>query len=134
MNIPLSYTLEFFENIFTENAVSKGVSNGIINFLVYRNADEKPLQKSDISFRFDVAEINDVLQIQGDFEMDLIKEISVNTNLLSNIRVHSPENVYAEIYAKENDLDDGILLNPNKRIARSIFGNCLLYTSDAADE
>ena len=34
MNIPLSYTLEFFQNLFTENAVSKGVSNGIINFLV----------------------------------------------------------------------------------------------------
>lgn len=131
MNIPLSYTLEFFQNLFTENAVSKGVSNGIINFLVYRNADEKPLQKSGISFWFDVAEINDVLQIQGDFEMDLIKEISVNTNLLSNIRVHCPENVYAEIYAKENDLDDGILLNPNKRIARSIFGNLLFLEGDA---
>ncbi|MGZ5192683.1 MAG: aminotransferase class IV, partial [Kaistella sp.] len=55
----------------------------------------------------------------------LIKEINVNTNLLSNIRVHCPENIYAEIYAKENDLDDVILLNPNKRIARSIFGNLL---------
>lgn len=130
MNIPLSYTLEFFQNLFTENAVTKGVSNGIINFLVYRNADEKPLQKSEISFWFDVAEMDDVLQIQGDFEMDLIKEISVNTNLLSNIRVHSPENIYAEIYAKENDLDDGILLNPNKRIARSIFGNLLFLEGD----
>lgn len=130
MNIPLSYTLEFFQNLFTENAVTKGVSNGIINFLVYRNADEKPLQKSEISFWFDVAKMDDVLQIQGDFEMDLIKEIRVNTNLLSNIRVHSPENIYAEIYAKENDLDDGILLNPNKRIARSIFGNLLFLEGD----
>jgi branched-chain amino acid aminotransferase len=56
----------------------------------------------------------------------LIKEISVNTNVLSNIKVHSPENIYAEIYAKENDLDDVILLNPNKKIARTIFGNLLL--------
>jgi branched-chain amino acid aminotransferase len=37
-----------------------------------------------------------------------MKEISVNTNVLSNIKVHSPENIYAEIYAKENDLDDVI--------------------------
>ena len=130
MNIPLSYTLEFFQNLFTENAISKGVSNGIINFLVYRNADAKPLQKSEISFWFDVTEMSDVLQIQGDFEMDLIKEISVNTNLLSNIRVHNAENVYAEIYTKENDLDDVILLNPNKRIARSIFGNLLFLEGD----
>ena len=39
--------------------------------------------------------------------------------------MHSPENIYAEIYAKENDLDDVIFLNPNKRIARSIYGNLL---------
>jgi branched-chain amino acid aminotransferase len=39
----------------------------------------------------------------------LIKEINVNNNLLSNIRVHCPENIYGEIYAQENDLDDVIL-------------------------
>lgn len=125
MNIPLSYTLDFFQNLFNENVLAKGVSDGIINFLVYRNTDEQPLQKSEISFWFDVTEVDDILQIRGNYELDLIKEINVNTNLLSNIRVHSPENVYAEIYAKENDLDDVILLNPSKRIARSIFGNLL---------
>ena len=69
---------------------------------------------------------DDVLAIQSDIEIDVIKEISVNTNLLSNIRVHSPENVYASIYANENDLDDVILLNPEKRIARTVLGNLLL--------
>ncbi len=62
--------------------------------------------------------------------MDLIKEINVNTNLLSNIHVHSPENIYAGIYASENDLDDVILLNPNKRIARTSQGNILLLTDN----
>jgi len=63
-------------------------------------------------------------------ELDLIKEINVNNNLLSNIRVHCPENIYAEIYAQENDLDDVILLNPNKRIARSTKGNLLFMEGD----
>ena len=45
---------------------------------------------------------------------------------MSNIRTHSPENIYAEIYAAENDLDDVILLNPDKRVARTISGNLLL--------
>ena len=40
--------------------------------------------------------------------------------------MHSPENVYASIYANENDLDDVILLNPEKRIARTVLGNLLL--------
>ena len=70
--------------------------------------------------------VEDVLSIQANIEIDIIKEISVNTNLLSNIRVHSPENVYASIYAHENDLDDVILLNPEKRIARTVLGNLLL--------
>ena len=125
MNIPLDYTLDFFQQLFQENVIDKGVSDGIIQFLVYRNSDEKLLSKSDVSFYFEVNELDDVLSFQRNFEMDMIKEINVNSNLLSNIHVHCAENIYAEIYAKENDLDDVILLNPNKRIARSIFGNLL---------
>ncbi|MCP2039290.1 aminotransferase class IV [Chryseobacterium sp. HSC-36S06] len=125
MNIPLTYTLEFFQQLFTERVLNKGVSDGIIVLLMYRNKTENSLEKAEVAFYFEVNAIDDVLSIQRGIEMDLIKEINVNTNLLSNIRVHCPENIYAEIYAKENDLDDVILLNPNKRIARSVFGNLL---------
>ena len=62
--------------------------------------------------------------------MDLLKEISINTSLLNNILTHSPENIYAEIYAGENDLDEVILLNPHKRIARAISGNLLFLEGD----
>ncbi len=125
MNIPLSYTLEFFQNLFQENVIGKGVSEGIITFMAYRNSDENPLQKSGVSFFFEVNPVSDIFGLQKEIEMDMIKELTVNTHLLSNIHVHCPENIYAEIYASENDLDDVILLNPNKRIARSIYGNLL---------
>lgn len=125
MAIPLSYTLEFFQNLFTEKVLQQGVKDGIVHFFVYRSDDEKVLSKSEISFYFEVELIQDILGIHRDFEIDLIKEINVNTNVLSGIHVHSAENIYAEIYAKENDLDDVIFLNPNKRIARSIYGNLL---------
>ncbi|MDP2453569.1 MULTISPECIES: aminotransferase class IV [unclassified Kaistella] len=125
MAIPLSYTLEFFQNLFTEKVLQQGVEDGIVHFFVYRSDDEKVLSKSEISFYFEVELMQDILGIQRDFEIDLIKEINVNTNVLSGIHVHSAENIYAEIYAKENDLDDVIFLNPNKRIARSIYGNLL---------
>jgi len=123
--IPLNYTLEFFQNYFQEQIIDKGFSEGIIHFLVYRNDN-----LAEVSFHFDFEEKNDVLGIQGNYEMDLIKELSVNTHFLSSIRVHSPENIYAEIYAKDNDLDDVIFLNPNKRIARTIFGNLLFLEGD----
>ena len=125
MAIPLSYTLEYFQNLFAEKVLQEGVEHAIIHFFVYRKMDENALSKSGISYYFEVDKVDDVLNIQRDYEIDLIKEINVNTNLLSNIHVHCPENIYAEIYAKENDLDDVIFLNPNKRIARTIHGNLL---------
>ena len=125
MAIPLSYTLEFFQNLFEKEVLEKEISNAIVHFYVYRNEDEKVLSKSGISFYCELELHDDILNIKQDYVLDLIKEINVNTNVLSGIHVHSPENIYAEIYAKENDLDDVILLNPNKRIARSIFGNLL---------
>lgn len=129
MNIPLSYTLDFFTELFTENVIRKGISDAVINFIAYRNNDGELPSKSGVSFYFEVNPVTDFLEIQKELEMDVIKEINVNTNLLSNIRVHCPENIYAEVYARENDLDDVILLNPNKRIARSIYGN-LLFLQD----
>ena len=129
LNIPLSYTLEFFQELFQKEVLGKGIQNGIIQLMAYRKQEDKPLPKSETAFYFEIEESNDILDIKGNIELDLIKEINVNANLLSNIRVHSAENIYAEIYAKENDLDDVILLNPNKKIARSIFGN-LLFLQD----
>lgn len=127
MNIPLSYTLEFFQNLFQKDIIEgAGIQNGIINFQVFRNNDGATLAKSSISYFYEVTEMDDVLTVyHRPQELDLIKEINVNNNLLSNIRVHCPENIYGGIYAQENDLDDVILLNPNKRIARTTSGNLL---------
>jgi len=127
MNIPLTYTLEFFQTLFHKDVIEgKGLQNGIINFQVFRNNDELTLAKSSVSYFYEVTELNDLLAVHDrPLELDLIKEINVNNNLLSNIRVHCPENIYGGIYAQENDLDDVILLNPNKRIARSTSGNLL---------
>lgn len=125
LQIPLSYTLEYFVNYFQEQVLSKGVTNAIIQFMVYRNSEETMLEKAGVSFHYDIEVTEDVLEIRGEHQMDMIKEIHVNTHFLSTIKVHSVENIYAEIYARENELDDVILLNSNKKIARSIYGNLL---------
>lgn len=132
LNIPLSYTLEFFQSLFRKEVIDgKGIGNGIINFQVFRNSDGITLSKSSVSYLYDITEKVDVLAVhERALELDLIKEINVNNNLLSNIRVHSPENIYGSIYAQENDLDDVILLNPNKRIARTTTGNLLFLEGD----
>ena len=126
MNIPLSFTLEFFSDIFLAAIAENQVKEGVIELLAYRNRDDGFSAKTPIHFYFEIRQKDEVLKISDKYELDLMKEISVNTNVLSNIKVHSPENIYAEIYAKENDLDDVIFLNPNKKIARTIYGNLLL--------
>ena len=126
MNIPLSFTLEFFSDIFLTAIAENQVKEGVIELLAYRNRDDGFLAKTPVHFYFEIRQKDEVLKISEKYELDLMKEISVNTNVLSNIKVHSPENIYAEIYAKENDLDDVIFLNPNKKIARTIYGNLLL--------
>lgn len=132
MNIPLSYTLEFFQSVFNKDVIEgKGIKNGIINFQVFRNTDGITLSKSSVSYYYEITEIEDVLSVHDrSLELDLIKEINVNNNLLSSIRVQSPENIYGEIYAQENDLDDVIFLNPSKRIARAGSGNLLFLEGD----
>lgn len=131
MNIPLSFTLEFFSEMFLKAIQEENISNAVIELLAYRNRDEVLSAKTPVHFYFELKPKEDVLKITEKYNLDLIKEISVNTNVLSNIKVHSPENIYAEIYAKENDLDDVILLNPNKKIARTIFGNLLLLEENS---
>lgn len=130
MNIPLSFTLEYFTELLNEKIRTQQLQNAFIHFLVYRNNEGIALTKSPVKFFIQSHETNDVLQIQKQIEVDLIKEISVNTSLLNNIFTHCPENIYAEIYAKENDLDELLLLNPNKRIARGIFGNFLFLEGE----
>lgn len=126
MKIPMDYTLDFFQELFEKNIIQKGVKNSIINFLVYRNSDNVALQNASVSYHAEVVLVDDVLSLKKPVVLDMIKEIAVGNSLLSNIQIHCAENIYAEIYAKENDLDDLILLNPQKRIARSIYGNLLL--------
>lgn len=126
MNIPLSFTLEFFSDIFLAAIAENQIQEGVIELLAYRNRDDGFSAKTPVHFYFEIRQKDEVLKISEKYELDLMKEISVNTNVLSNIKVHSPENIYAEIYAKENDLDDIIFLNPNKKIARTIYGNLLL--------
>ena len=131
MNIPISFTLEYFTDILERKIIEENLQNAFIHFMIYRNEDDLPLTKSPVNFFINGRLTDDILNINSHtIEMDLLKEISINTGLLNNILTHSPENIYAEIYADENDLDEVILLNPQKRIARAISGNLLFLEGD----
>lgn len=125
MNIPLSFTFEYFTEILNKKISEDGLGNAFLQSVVYRNEENIILTKSPVNLFIKNHKTDDILEIQRNIEVDLLKEISVNTSLLNSILTHCPENIYAQIYAKENDLDEVFLLNPNKRIARGILGNFL---------
>ena len=106
MNIPLSFNLEYFIDVLEQKITADALENAFIHFLVYRKTDDLNLVKSPVQFFIEAKPTQDILQISKILEVDLIREITVNTNILSNILTHCPENVYAEIYARENELDD----------------------------
>ncbi len=124
MNIPLIYTLDYFENLVREESAAAGLQHAVWHLLVFRDFTDGLLSKAGISMHSQL-ESRDIFEVGKPQVLDIIKEIHVGTNLLSNIRVHSPENIYGAVYAAENDLDDVILLNPAKRIARCTAGNLL---------
>lgn len=130
MDIPMEFTLDFFTVMFGLAIIEHNFKNGIIRFIAYREQNDDLSAKTPVHYYFSLATEGSVLEIQKEIKADMLKEISVNNNLLSNIHVHCPENTYAEIYARENDLDDVILLNPSKRVARSIFGNLLFLEGE----
>ncbi|MDO4762827.1 MAG: aminotransferase class IV [Flavobacteriaceae bacterium] len=130
MHIPLTFTLEYFTEILEKKISEQQLNNASVHFLVYRQETPVALTKSPVQFFIDCKENGDILEIKRNIEVDLLKEISVNTTLLNHILTHCPENIYAEIYAKDNDLDELLLLNPQKRIARGIFGNFLFLENN----
>lgn len=125
MEIPMNYTLEYFT--FMLNSLGNTAQNGIHQLMVFPIMENG---KKVITHHEHFLAIKDICDIQKTVVLDIQKEITVNTHFLSNIRTYSPENCYAQVYAVENDLDDVILLNPNKKIARTIHGNLLLLKGE----
>ena len=65
----------------------------------------------------------DWMFLENENEIDVYKDFTVNTAFYSLVNKYRPEENIAEIYRLENDYADIILLNANKRMARSLKGN-----------
>ncbi len=119
ISIPLSYTPELFEKQIKLLAEELSLSQGRIKITVFRDISEEP------SFIIEFLPYQDFFS-STENEIDVYKEISVFPTLLSTISIFNPINPVAEQYAKENNLQELILLNHEKRIARAISGNIFL--------
>lgn len=123
MNIPLDFTPEFFQEQINILAEANQTKSGKVEFLTFRN-DEEDYLKATINYIVSIENNDeDWMFLENENEIDVYKDFTVNTAFYSLVNKYRPEENIAEIYRLENDYADIILLNANKRMARSLKGN-----------
>ena len=65
------------------------------------------------------------------YKVDLFKDYQIQSNLISNLKTNNRVvNVIGSIYAKENDLDNCILLNDQKVVSEFLNGNIFIVKNN----
>jgi branched-chain amino acid aminotransferase len=132
MEIPMNFTLEFLENqiqnlIESNNLIGK---TGRIKLIVYRDSDGLYLpENNSVSFVISIKALHtEFYQLQEkDNVVDLYKDYYISADLLSTLKTNNRViNVTGSIYAKENDLDNCLLLNNQKHVVEALNANVFL--------
>lgn len=127
MEIPMSFTLEFFENEIIKTVKANGFKNEArVKFTVFRkDGGFYAPTTSKINFLIEVNEL--VVPSIDNYCLDLFKDYYINSGLLSTLKTNNRVlNVIASIYASENNLDNCILLNEKKNVVEVTNANIFL--------
>ncbi|AWI27105.1 aminotransferase class IV [Flavobacterium pallidum] len=133
MEIPMNFTLEYFEEQVLTLANAENCSaSARARITVYRNDGGRYLPEDhNVSFLISVSKLENPLYQIGytTYEVDLYKDFYVARQLLSGIKsTNRLLNVAAAIYAKENDLQNCLLLNDEKNVIEAVQGNVFMLT------
>lgn len=131
MEIPMIFTLEYLEeqvlSLVEKNKIEQSARARIT---VYRNNGGLYLPTNNtVSFLIQTSAIeNPVYSIsEKEYEVDLYKDFYIPKQLLSTLKTTNKMiHVTGSIYAKENDLDNCILLNDSKNVVEALQGNLFM--------
>ena len=131
MEIPMNFTLEYLEeqvlSLVEKNKIEQSARARIT---VYRNNGGFYLPTNNtVSFLIQTSAIeNPVYSIsEKEYEVDLSKDFYIPKQLLSTLKTTNKMiHVTGSIYAKENDLDNCILLNDSKNVVEALQGNLFM--------
>ena len=131
MEIPMNFTMEYFEEQILALASAKNASRSArARITVYRNDGGYYLpQNNTVSFLINVESMDNTLYSinQGEYVVDLYTDFYVARQLLSSIKTTNKIiNVTASIYASENGLDNCLLLNDSKNVIEALQGNIFM--------
>ncbi|WP_196893667.1 aminotransferase class IV [Aureivirga marina] len=129
MEIPMAFTLEFFEE-----EILKVIPNKEENFRIRFTVSRKdgglytPTSR-EIDYLVTSAVLGETRKEK--YTVDLFKDYYVYSGLLSTVKTTNKIlNVVASIFAEENELDNCILLNEKKHIAEAINGNIFVVKGE----
>ena len=131
MEIPMNFTLEYLEeqvlSLVEKNKIEQSARARIT---VYRiNGGLYLPTNNTVSFLIQTSAIeNPVYSIsEKEYEVDLYKDFYIPKQLLSTLKTTNKMiHVTGSIYAKENDLDNCILLNDSKNVVEALQGNLFM--------
>lgn len=133
MEIPMNFTMEYFEEQVLSLVQQKGISaSARARITVFRNDGGLYLpQTNEISFLIHATALDAALYVLNtdSYEVDLYKDFYVTRQLLSSIKTTNKMiNVTGSIFAHENGLENCILLNDAKNVVEVLQGNLFMVT------
>jgi branched-chain amino acid aminotransferase len=131
MEIPMNFTMEYFEEQIIALATAKNSAlSARARITVYRNDGGYYLpQNNTVSFLITLESLHDTLYFinQKEYVVDLYTDFYVAKQLLSAIKTTNKIiNITGSIFAKENGLDNCLLLNDSKNVIEALQGNLFM--------
>ncbi|WGD34168.1 aminotransferase class IV [Olleya sp. YS] len=132
MEIPMTFTMEYFEEEIKKTLDANGLlsQSARVKIQIDRVAGGLYLPESnDVNFIISSKKIDSDFYLLNEekYEVDLYKDHYLAPSLLSTLKTNNKAiNVIGSIYAKENKLDNGLLLNTNKSVVEALNGNLFL--------
>ncbi|KQO32952.1 aminotransferase class IV [Flavobacterium sp. Leaf82] len=131
MEIPMNFTMEFFEEQVLSLVNQKGISGSArARITVFRNDGGLYLPKTnEVSYLIHATSLESTNYAinTNEYEVDLYKDFYVTKQLLSSIKTTNKMiNVTGSIFAHENGLANCILVNDTKNVVEALQGNLFM--------
>jgi len=132
MEIPLEFTLDFFEQEFLRTIKGQSVSAPAwrIRLTVYRAEGGRYMPvDNNVNFLIQSEPLDQLKypQPNDNYVVDLYKDFYVQASMLSNLKSNNKAlQVLGSVFAQRQDLQNCILINDRKEVAEALNGNIFL--------
>jgi len=139
MEIPMNFTMEFLETQILKtievNELTNATARARLNIDRGNGGKYLPSDFDTISFSIYVERLDSPFYAVDktiDYKVDLYKDHYLSNGLLSGLKTNNKIiQVIGSIYAKENNLDNCLVLNTNKNVVEALNGNLFLVKGDS---